>query len=122
MKRFILTKGNKIVDTSKYDIKREKHLNGNIFLYEKNEHEKLVFLIKPSRIIKEADNLIELIEKKDLVEYKMENNEYSEMLKVNPDVYSKFFLAGLAVDDLILTVYKPNKNKGYDLAWEAKKQ
>ena len=122
MKRFILTKGNKIIDTNKYDIKREKHLNGNIFLYEKNEHEKLVFLIKPSRIIKEADNLIKLIEKRDLVEYKMENNEYSEMLKINPDEYSKFVLAGLAVDDLILAVYKPNKNKGYDLVWEAEKQ
>lgn len=130
MKRFILTKFNKIIDTSEYnEITQEKCLDGRIYFYKKDDKQPdymfIDDMVKVTDIIKEADNLIDLIEVGDLAEVEIGNSILKHKFKGEitlKTVYKNekaIFLSNIvAKEDTLLKIYKPNKNGGYDLAWE----
>lgn len=126
MKRFILTKFNKIIDTNEYEIAQEKCLDGFVHFHKKgNKYNTFSYMFRPSDIIKESDNLMDLIEAGDLVEYKVGCATYGGIVSA---VWKGNFNISIQVLDqtidinFIIKIYKPNNNKGYDLAWEREEE
>lgn len=125
MKRFILLRDNKIIDNKKYNIVRGNRSGGKINLLK--------------NIIKEADSKFDLLEKGDLVEFKstrsgknfiqiFEKQEDEKYYFSDNSYCTKNPIAEFEKDPLnpsldkpdlmIVKIYKPNNNKGYDLVWE----
>ena len=125
MKRFILLRDNKIIDNKKYNIVRGNRSGGKINLLK--------------NIIKEADSKFDLLEKGDLIEFKstwsgknfiqiFEKQEDEKYYFGDNSYCTKNPIAEFEKDPLnpsldkpdlmIVKIYKPNNNKGYDLVWE----
>lgn len=115
MKRFILLKDNRIIDTIRYDGYRKINFEGENYCV-------LVPIFSCNdKIIKETDRIIDLIEVGDLVEHIYNGNKYtSEIVKI--DKYNNevdLWILGIVLNfDDITKIYKSNQNEGYDLAWE----
>lgn len=129
MKRFILLRDNKIIDNKKYNIVRGNRSGGKINLLK--------------NIIKEADSKFDLLEKGDLIEFKstwsgknfiqiFEKQEDEKYYFGDNSYCTKNPIAEFEKDPLnpsldkpdlmIVKIYKPNNNKGYDLAWEREEE
>ena len=125
MKRYILLRDNRIIDNKKYNIVRGNRSGGKINLVK--------------NIIKEADSKFDLLEKGDLIEFKstwsgknfiqiFEKQEDEKYYFGDNSYCTKNPIAAFEKDPLnpsldkpdlmIVKIYKPNNNKGYDLAWE----
>lgn len=129
MKRFILLNNNRIIDNKKYNIVRGNRSYGKINLVK--------------NIIKEADSKFDLLEKGDLIEFKstwsgknfiqifekQEDEKYyfgdNSYCTKNPIVEFEKDPLNPSLDKpdlMIIKIYKPNNNKGYDLAWEREEE
>lgn len=124
MKKYILTTDNKIIDTEKYDIYKitDKAMvyeyvvfaeKGDPFNIRQVNEPRFTHIIETYKIRKESDYIIELINKeKDLIKIKDGNVEnIIEAKSVNGELKN--------MKETIIAIYKPNENKGYDLAWES---
>ena len=122
MKRYILLRDNRIIDTEIYKINQEECFS-TFICFSKKVDKNLTssYIVRPSDIIKESDNLMVLIEVGDLIEYKVGCATYggivSAVWKGNFNI-SIQVLDGTIDINFIIKIYKPNNNKGYDLAWE----
>lgn len=131
MKRYVLLRDNKIIDTTKYEIEPERSFGYYSYFYKKDNYE-LDFMAKDADIVKESDNLIDLIEVGDLVVEK--EREFKAPFAVESIVDDAIYLnktsdyiverervacysEGIKIEN-VLKIYKPNQNRGYDLAWE----
>lgn len=124
MKCYILLRDNRIIDNKKYNIVRGNRSYGK-------------------NIIKEADSKFDLLEKGDLVEFKstrsgknfiqiFEKQEDEKYYFSDNSYCTKNPIAAFEKDPLnpsldkpdlmIVKIYKPNNNKGYDLAWEREEE
>lgn len=72
MKRYILLRNNRIIDTTKYKIEPERSFGYYSYFYKKDNYE-LDFMAKATDILKESDSLIDLIEVGDKVDIKEKN-------------------------------------------------
>lgn len=123
MKKYILTTDNKIIDTEKYDIYKitDKAMvyeyvvfaeKGDPFNIRQVNEPRFKHIIETYKIRKESDYIIELINKeKDLVKIKLMKDCYTIM-------EAKDIKKDSCLDNMV-AIYKPNENKGYDLAWES---
>ena len=144
MKRYILINDNKIIDTNEYEIAQEKCLNGFVHFHKKgNKYNTFSYMFRVTDIIKEADSKFDLLEKGDLVEFKstrsgkniiqiFEKQEDEKYYFSDNSYCTKNPIAEFEKDPLnpsldkpdlmIVKIYKPNNNKGYDLAWEREEE
>lgn len=124
MKRYILLRNNRIIDTTKYKIEPERSFGYYSYFYKKDNYE-LDFMAKATDILKESDNLIDLINLYDWVEVKLTTIEVRGEVSLITQEDNKKVIVTLGTsfeENKILKIWKPNQNGGYDLAWEKEKE
>lgn len=125
MKRYILTKFNKIIDTNEYEIAQEKCLNGFVHFHKKaNKNNTFSYMFRPADIIKESDNLMDLIKVGDIILFKLrlDTNFYGTVSLV---FKNKCFVKCLPIDiyeESILKIFKPTNDNKHSLAWEREEE
>ena len=130
MKRYILVH-NKIIDTEKYEIAQEKCLNGFVHFHKKgNKCNTFSYMFRVTDIIKEADELIDLIEKGDWLEFKSFCDSGSYRIEFDEkredgNYYSSegMYFTKKTFENELLKIWKQNEmTKGYDLVWEREEE
>lgn len=119
MKKFILLKDNRIIDTQKYIIFEEETLYGDAYFNNKKNGQ-LCYIIRKQEIAEESDNLIDLIRIDDLVGLNVltvEKLNYKNVIAVGKEFLYFIDNTSAHISD-VMRILKPNEIGGYDLAWK----
>lgn len=117
MKRYLLLKGNQIIDTQKYII--ETNTTGSLNFYKKDTKALYMFLL-PYRIIDQSDDLINLIHIGDLVALNVINSSklnFKNVIKTEGE-FLRFVDGTTAHISDVEHIYKLNSKQGFDFVWK----